>query len=374
MMRKKRERMLLAEAPVVVGTGLVALDVILSQSSAPPRVAAGGTCGNVMTILGFLGWESYPVARLGEDAAAELIVNDLSRYGVRLDFARCKPGGRTATVIESIGRNVAGESRHRFGFRCPLCGARYPGYQAVCAKSMLGVIEQIRKPAVCFVDRLSRGALMLAKASAAQGALVVFEPSANSDPRLFGEAMGLAHIVKYSASRANDVGAMWKKSTVLVEIETCGHEGLRFRSRLPGGERAGWRRVEAYSVAEVLDSAGCGDWCTACVIDKIGQQGVAGLSTATDASLIQALKFGQAAAAWNCGFEGARGGMECVNRAGFEAEARRIMAGKVLTSTIQEHEVVAVKQLLEGLCSGCGRRPKVKRSNASRKKHVGKNR
>jgi fructokinase len=41
-----------------MGTGLVALDLVVSNdNSVPPRYYAGGTCGNVLTILSFLGWE-----------------------------------------------------------------------------------------------------------------------------------------------------------------------------------------------------------------------------------------------------------------------------------------------------------------------------
>ena len=41
--------------PVVVGTGLIALDVVLDErTDTPPRLWAGVTCGNVLSILAFL--------------------------------------------------------------------------------------------------------------------------------------------------------------------------------------------------------------------------------------------------------------------------------------------------------------------------------
>ena len=47
------------QRPVVVGTGLVALDVVInSDVHRPPRLWAGGTCGNVLTILSYLGWHA----------------------------------------------------------------------------------------------------------------------------------------------------------------------------------------------------------------------------------------------------------------------------------------------------------------------------
>lgn len=47
----------------------------------------------------------------------------------------------------------------------------------------------------------------------------------------------------------------------------------------------------------------------------------------TPAQLQDALRFGQALAAWNCGFEGARGGMYNVDKKQFESGVRQIMAG-----------------------------------------------
>ena len=74
-------------SPVAVGSGLIALDVMMDErTDAPPRLWTGGTCGNVLSILAFLGWKSLPVARLARDAASRLIVRDLKRWGVSTEF------------------------------------------------------------------------------------------------------------------------------------------------------------------------------------------------------------------------------------------------------------------------------------------------
>lgn len=47
------------QAPLAIGTGLLALDDIrIDGDERPPRRWAGGTCGNVLLALRYLGWQS----------------------------------------------------------------------------------------------------------------------------------------------------------------------------------------------------------------------------------------------------------------------------------------------------------------------------
>ena len=54
------------EEPARGGSGPVTLDVACGESGGP-GFFAGGSCGNVLTILSYPGWDSYPAARLGDD-------------------------------------------------------------------------------------------------------------------------------------------------------------------------------------------------------------------------------------------------------------------------------------------------------------------
>jgi fructokinase len=47
------------------------------------------------------------------------------------------------------------------------------------------------------------------------------------------------------------------------------------------------------------------------------------------AQLTRAFRYGQALAAWNCGFEGARGGMYASTRSSFERQIEKLLAGGV---------------------------------------------
>ena len=44
-------------APVCVGSGFVALDIVQGESGS--FAATGGSCGNVMAILAWLGWSAH---------------------------------------------------------------------------------------------------------------------------------------------------------------------------------------------------------------------------------------------------------------------------------------------------------------------------
>ena len=97
----KRKRM-----PTVVGTGLVALDVVFKEDQAKPIGRwAGGTCGNVLSILGWLDWDSYPVARLRAGSEANAIKRDLRRWKIKTDLITQSEKGSTPVILQYIKRD-----------------------------------------------------------------------------------------------------------------------------------------------------------------------------------------------------------------------------------------------------------------------------
>ena len=143
--------------PVVVGTGLIALDVVLTdRPDSVTRLWAGGTCGNVLAILSFLGWQAYPLATLGDDSAADTVIGDLQRFGVITQFIKNRRGRHTPIVVEEI-RNKGGLPQHRFAWRCPSCGAWLPRYKGLPRDEISKLIESVPIPNVFLFDRLSRG-------------------------------------------------------------------------------------------------------------------------------------------------------------------------------------------------------------------------
>src|SRR5438105_3755577 len=91
--------------PLAFGTGLVALDVILNvDSDVSPGFFTGGTCGNVLTILGYLGWHSSPISRLGSGPAGQRVMHDLKRWHVTSKYITDDDDGSTPIIIHRIGR------------------------------------------------------------------------------------------------------------------------------------------------------------------------------------------------------------------------------------------------------------------------------
>lgn len=295
--------------PTIVGTGLLALDYVINANQhGPARVWAGGTCGNVLSILSHFGWESFPVSRLSEDDRSNYIRSDLQYWGVRLDFAQLGPPSETPVFIQKNKRTKCGHVTHSFSRNCPSCEAWFPSYEPVDALAAESIVGSIPTADIFFMDRVSKAALILAKQCANNGALVVYEPSVRSDPELEYEALQLAHIVKYSNERFENYIDEFN-TNVLLEIRTEGKSGLRFRSNLKNIALNDWKHVSSIQVDDFVDAAGAGDWCTAGLISKVGVGGFERFASITQAELVEALSFGQQLSAWNCGFEGARGGM-----------------------------------------------------------------
>jgi fructokinase len=344
--------------PTVLGTGLVALDVVVSEATgAHPRSYAGGTCGNVLTILSWFGWRSAPMGRLSPGAAAERVFADLRKWEASTEFISLEDDGSTPIIVERIARTATGEPYHSFSWRCPGCGAHLPGYKPLLAGPAQELAGRLPATQVFFFDRVSRAALHLAKAASERGAVVMFEPSSVGHPNLFREAWQLAHVVKYSHERLRDIADLeWEQSEragVLLEVETLGADGLRYRSRLPKGRTNGWRPLNSFKTETFKDAAGSGDWCTAGLLDKLARSGLVGFQATVGEELQDALRYGQALASWKCGFEGARGGMYQVDKLTFRRQVERILKGGEATTVASKKEPEVAADFLARFCPSC---------------------
>lgn len=216
------------------------------------------------------------------------------------------------------------------------------------------LVSRLGSPRVFFFDRLSRGAIILARAAAQRGAAVVFEPSSVSNPLLFREAWELADVVKYSRERLAEFPADLEGcSRPKMQIETLGGEGLRYRTRLPGCKTRSWQRLESIPAARVRDTAGAGDWCTAGIIHKLFPAGASALEAATDDQVRDAVRFGQALGAWTCGFEGARGGMYEVEKDWFNEQVDALLGARSNRRSDTSYRQVAAENAVTYRCPSC---------------------
>ena len=218
-----------------------------------------------------------------------------------------------------------------------------------------------------FADRVSPGILTLAKKCALSGAVVVFEPSGIGDEALFERMLRVAHVIKYSNNRIADLPTEPLKSAYL-EVQTLGNGGLRFRSRLEGLDPRKWIHCEAFGVQSPIDTAGAGDWCTGGILHVLGRGGLRAVQRMTAARLQTAITFGQALASWNCGFEGARGGMYEQNQVQFRDSIKKILRTRTHAVVGPDAAAADAVPAIAGVCSDCrrdGRRAILNRLHAA---------
>lgn len=295
--------------PICVGTGLIALDVVISGNIVnDTQFLAGGSCGNVLTILSYLGWTSFPAARLSNNIATELLLEDLQRWDVQDDLLSVSETGSTSVIIHRIMKDKSGLPKHRFEFKNPEDGKHLPAYKPCLARDVQAIFEQKSDSNVFYFDRINRGAIELAKVYKANGTIIFFEPSSVKDIKGFNESLEIADVVKFSDDRIADYDQLYPIAKAGLEIQTLGRSGLKFRTK---GQQ-NWIKLSGYQIDNVVDAAGAGDWCTAAVIYHLFKQKK--MADLTEPDIIFALQFGQALSALNCTFEGARGLMYHIKR------------------------------------------------------------
>jgi fructokinase len=331
-----------------VGTGFIVLDVIRNSvgTSATEKRFAGGSCGNVLTILAYFGWDANAVGRIGDDHAGRELVADLGKWGVETKLLQVEAGRGTPIIVQENYLDAKGRPRHRFSRACPVCGATLPAYRPLLITEAATIAAKLPSHSVFYFDRVAPGTLEIAKRSRATGALVVFEPSGIKDERLFAKCLKAAHVVKYANDRIEGVHAVVAKAKVPIEIETFGAKGLRLRVR-SNGRVGAWKDLPAFSGPELRDAAGSGDWTTAGLIHGLMTNGTSVEKVVADSNaVVLAIRKGQALAALNCGFEGARGLM-------YAADTKRVLdlVGAIVEGT-KEPTVAALQS--NKRANGCG--------------------
>lgn len=335
-----------------LGTGLIALDLVTNgDEDSSPCAWAGGSCGNVLTILSYLGWKSYPVARLGDDAAARAIVKDMTEHGVDLQHVLFDKSVHTPIILQRILVTHDGHPTHRFYWICPNCGNWLPRYSPVRLRDISVLSDQTPNLNCFYFDRISPASLRLAETARQKGALVVFEPTGIKDDSAFKMAIGLCDILKYSNERTRRSPQTAYESHAMLVVETLGPEGLRFRLRR--NEKCGqWRLIPPFLVRNLKDAAGAGDWCTAGLIHMLTTSR-AQFDRMSEKKIAEALRYGQALSALNCGFEGARGAMYGIQKSHFHKEIQLILDREEALPPTEDSLSSGAKKKAQCVCPAC---------------------
>ncbi len=338
--------------PRCLGTGLIAMDMVTNgDQGGAPHVWAGGSCGNVLIILAYFGWRTFPVARLGNDRAAKVIAEDMCIHGVDLRHVKYDKSVHTPIILQRILTILDGHPTHRFYWVCPSCGNWLPRYRPALLKDAKALAGDDAKVTCFYFDRVSAAAIHLADKAREQGAIVVFEPTTIREDDQFAKAVAACHVLKYSNDRSKDFATIACESPAQVVIETLGAEGLRFRLR-EKGKCGKWKLLPAFPVANLKDAAGAGDWCTAGIIDILAEDRRR-RQRISEKRIVEALRYGQALGAINCAYEGARGAMYYIEKRRFRDEVQVVLDRKEATIPAVDSLSPKAKRTAQCVCPAC---------------------
>ncbi len=291
--------------PRLVGTGLLALDLIVQHDGDGQRLSAsgGGTCGNVLAILARLGWESSWLGAMGASAPGRMLLEEMRRGGVQIHTS---PEDVPAPIFAHHVRICPdGDASHWFSDACPVCACRLPRYSRPSDSWLRNQTHLVQSADVFFVDRLSAGVLDLAQVAHGRGALVVYEPSSASDAPWIADMIAIADVVKFSSDRASMLRGCRPPNERALWVETHGLDGLRWSL---GRVDAHHAVAPAVRNSRAIDACGAGDWLTSALLFGLANTQKR-LDDLTFAQLAALMHQASGVAAWSCGFLGARGGL-----------------------------------------------------------------
>lgn len=279
----------------------------------------GGTCGNVMCMLGYYGWHAMPLAKLDTGREMYEMKRDLEKYGCDVRYVTNTPDGGSAiwTVVHRLNK----EGEHEMGHR----GTGSNGSMHISRKSLrvkdevpafLAQLEEA--PDVFFFDENEAGSRALAGALRERGSFVYYEcegfgrlndeltPEERERElqrrrRLFRSCVEVADVVKFSAEHIQDL-SMCEGYKDKLFIQTRGAAGMRFS--LHGGA---WIEVPPMPVEKEIDFEGCGDTTSSTFLYLLGNKEALSRDRLTEEIVKEALEEAAKAAAMCTQYYGSKG-------------------------------------------------------------------
>lgn len=281
---------------VVIGT--VALDLVAaSATSSHARAAVGNTGANIAVRLSAAGWNVEFVSLVGRDSAADLVEEDLRRWGVGTSGVVRREGYLTPRVFQALSTSSSSAS---LLLTCPRCdrprGHRLeiprpdelPESVVAFARDADLVIADVAGPAFGRLVSASRG-------------LTWYEASLReaTDAEI-ADLAGRVDAVKCSSEELDHFAAAFADAAEgpRLRIVTEGAQGVRFQER-PAFAWSDWTHTDSTLRTPPIDTIGAGDAFTAAAAGVLAEGGTA----------LSAVEAGSDAAALACMSEGARGDM-----------------------------------------------------------------
>ena len=299
----------------VIGAGVYNLDTIVVREypEGPAKrkfiehtvlEEVGGTCGNVMTMLPYLGVQTFPVAILDRSEQGYKIKSDLERYGADTRFVRNEDGGGT-TLLRSTHKTLP-DGSHAMSVRVTSPGSMFPKRKQLGARN--GEAEAFAEsldftPDLFFFDDPAAGNMVLAERLRRKGCTIYFEPEKMDAGKVgsFLKRVDVSDIVKFSGEKISDVSFTDPYRDKLF-IQTLGEDGLRFS--LKGGK---WNRVAPVANDNVVDWEGAGDWTSSTIIAEFLKRGYRSVRSLTEDAVREILYVAQKVASRSVSFMGSKG-------------------------------------------------------------------
>lgn len=302
----------------IIGMGLVALDIVIEKNrDTKPLLYAGGSCGNVLSILSYLGYETYPIARLANNKATDELLNDFKYFGVKTDLIFKGDDGSTPIIIQRNSESKDGSPVHRFEFRNPEDGKFLPSFKPVLAKTIDYFYNKKSKCDFFYLDRISRSSIEMAKLYKKNGAIIIFEPSSlkMDNLKIINELTEFVDIIKFSSDRIPSYKTILKKSKIPLEIETLGKDGINYRININRETNENnWMHISTFNLGSIVDSSGAGDWTSAGIITGLIENKIEGIEEINNEMIESILRYAQTLGALSCLFKGARGLMYQIDK------------------------------------------------------------
>ena len=262
----------------------------------------GNTCGNVATILPYLGVQTFPIGHFDLSEQGLQIKNDLQRYGADIRFVENSGKGGT-TLLRCTHKRDKMTGDHTTSFRATSPGSRFPKRRFIRvrdeAPAFLNRLDFV--PDIFFFDAAEAGLRYLANELRQRGSLVYFEPESDADKKKFLKAVEVSDIVKFSHEKVGCLSFVDEFKDKLF-IRTLGAGGLEFNLR---GER--WVKVAAVPNENVIDWEGAGDWTTSQFIACLCKKDMLSVAQMTTEAIKECLEIASATASRSVSYLGSKG-------------------------------------------------------------------